>query len=96
MSCIKECRSVIGLQRLKYDLLIAKLHPNGFSHRSLLLVFDYLSNRNQRVKIDATFSEWTDVNTCVPQGSIIGPLLFNIFINDILFCERHKNYKFCR
>ena len=70
---------------LKYDLLIAKLHAYGFSHSSLQLAFDYLSNRKQRVKIDATFSEWTEINTGVPQGSIIGPLLFNIFINDIFY-----------
>ena len=52
---------------------------------------DYLSRRKQRVKINSTLSKWTDIILGVPQGSIVGPLLFNIFINDIfLFVKKIK------
>ena len=65
--------------------LIAKLEAYGFSLNSLKLLYSYLSNRKQRVRIESIFSEWIGIVLGVPQGSILGPILFNIFINDMFF-----------
>ena len=65
---------------LPHDLLIAKLHAYGIKKGSLKLLFSYLKNRKQRVRLNNTYSEWIDILFGVPQGSILDPLLFNIFL----------------
>ena len=68
---------------LPYDLLIAKLHACSIKKFSLNFLFLYLKNRKQRVRLNSTYSEWIDILFGVPQGSILGPLLFNIFLCDL-------------
>ena len=73
---------------LPHNLLVAKLHAFGFSIESLKLINSYLTERKQKVKINDQFSSWMDILFGVPQGSILGPLLFNIFLCDMfLFCK---------
>ena len=70
---------------VNHNLLIAKLQAYGFSMKALKLVKSYLSNRWQRTKVNNSFSSWTELLHEVPLWSISGPLLFNIYLNDLLF-----------
>ena len=73
---------------LSHDLLLAKLNAYGFSYNAIKLIHDYLVNRHQRVRINSKYSSWSEILNGVPQGSILGPLLFNIYLSDLfLFTE---------
>ena len=71
--------------------LIAKLEAYGFGKEALNFICNYLYNRNQRTKVKSKYSTWREIKYGFPQGSILGPLLFNIFLNDIFLFVENTN-----
>ena len=69
---------------LPHSLLLAKLLTYGMSECSVKLIRSYLTDRKQCVKIDNEYSLWKSMKRGVPQGSLTGPLLFNVFLNDFV------------
>ena len=82
----------IAFDATNHSLLLAKLKAYDFYE---VCFKNYVCNRFQRSIINSSFSSWNEVITGVPQGSILGPLPFNIFLNDIfLFISKGQLYKY--
>ena len=77
-----------------YDLLIAKLEPYGLGRSSLPLFLSYLKDLKQSVKIKGIRSLFQLIKSGVPQGSILGPILFNIFMNDLFYILQNDLHNF--
>ena len=70
---------------IPYDLLLANLDAYGFNRDTVAYIYSYLKNRKQCVKINGTQSYLGDIISGVPQGSILGPILYNSFFNDFFY-----------
>ena len=68
---------------LRHELLIAKLEAYGIGNDNLNLLLDYLTFRKQRTKAGSSYSKWSKTRRGISQRSTLGPILFNILINDM-------------
>ena len=66
-----------------HELLVAKLNAYGFSRKALKLIFIYLKSRKKSFKINKIFSSWKKLLCRVPRGSVLGSILFDVYLNDL-------------
>ena len=77
---------------ISHELILAKLHAYGFSLRALRLIHSYLTNRKQRTRVHGKYISWEIILFGVPQASILGPLLFNIFRCDLFLIMKETSF----
>ena len=74
---------------LPYNLIILKLCEYGVDEETSDLIKNYLSDRKQRVKLGDKYSFWQAISRGIPQGLILGPRLFNEFMNNVSYIIKH-------
>ena len=74
-----------GFDTINHELLLRKLHVYGFNRYALKIIHYYLNNRCQRTKTNKVFSSWRKVLLEVSEGSVLEPILFNIYLNDLIY-----------
>jgi len=79
---------------LPHDILLSKLNEYGLSEPATSFIQSYLTNRKQQIKVGNIVSSWAGIGKGVPQGSILGPLLFNVFINIFYFIQKSSLYNY--
>ena len=98
---IRDCKGVFAavltdlseaFDCISHELLLAKLHAYGFDKIPLTFMHAYLSQRLHKTKIGSTFSKLTSILFGVPQGSILGPLLFLIYISNLFILNDHREF----
>ena len=77
-----------AFSNIPHNLFLAKLKAYGVHDGSLVLLESYLSGRQQRIKLNGSYSSWQNISRGIPQGLVLSPLFFNIFYSDFFHFVR--------